>query len=192
MILYGSQTSPFVRRLRLLLPEDHYEFRNVDIFNPVERQKLKELSPLLKIPILEFDKQILWDSRVIFNFLCQKGYHGPLTLNEENHLTAISDVSDSFVQKLLGLRSQLTLPVGTPIEISHRERIENTLNYLESQTQSGAFQTWNFVSISLYCLVDWIQFRDLANLTSFASLRAFTELHKTQPRISQTDPRLKL
>jgi len=79
MVLYGSQTSPFVRRLRLLLPEDSYEFRSVDIFNSAERQKLKELSPLLKIPILEFDKQILWDSRVIFNFLCQKGYHTPLT-----------------------------------------------------------------------------------------------------------------
>lgn len=190
MILYGSHTSPFVRRLRLLLPPTAYEFKRVDIFNREEREQLLKLSPLLKIPMLSLDGEIIWDSRVIFNELCKRKYHSPLTLPEENLLTAISDLSDSLIQKLLATRSQLTLPVGTPIEISHKERIDNTLAFLNLQSSQGHFKKWNFLSICLYCLVDWVLFRNLADLTPYPHLLAFKEKNQHQAQVELTDPRV--
>ncbi len=192
MVLYGSQTSPFVRRIRLLLPPTSHEFRRVDIFNPQEREELLKLSPLLKIPILYLDEEIIWDSRVIFNELCKRKHHEPLTLKQENLLTAISDLSDSLVQKLLSFRSQLTLPDNTPIAISHQERIQNTLRFLNEETLRGSFQDWNFISMSLFSLIDWIQFRDLVDLNPYSHLLTFKEKNKNQPQVKLTDPRLKL
>lgn len=189
MILYGSQTSPFVRRLRLLLPENSYEFRKVDIFNSQERQNLLALSPLLKIPILEVEGSVIWDSRVIFNELCHRGYHPQLDLPQENLLTAISDVSDSLVQRLLSIRSKVDLPKGTPLEVSHRERIENTFKFLSQKIEANAFKQWDFPAMCLYTLLDWTEFRDLADLSPFPLLKDFVLQNKSQPRVGLTDPR---
>ncbi len=190
MILYGSQTSPFVRRLRLLLPESAYEFRKTDIFNPNERQQLLKISPLLKIPILQIEEQTIWDSRVIFTELCRRGFHRSLSLSDENLLTAMSDLSDSLVQKLLANRSKVEFPQNTPIEVSHRERIENTLTYLVKRLESGDFAQWDFLSMCLYAIVDWTDFRSLANLTTYSQLLQFRDQHRGQPRVALTDPRL--
>lgn len=189
MILYGSQTSPFVRRIRLLLNENDYEFVKVNIFDLNERQQLLKLSPLLKIPILKVNDEIIWDSRIIFNFFCQKGIHPFLKSEEENILTAINDVSDSLVQTLLAKRSELQFPKNTPIEISHRERIQNTFTYLESRVKTSPFETWNFISMCLFSLVDWVEFRSLANLNSYPLLLEFKEKNTNQLRINLTDPR---
>ena len=192
MVLYGSQTSPFVRRLRLLLPKDTYRFQTVDIFSPEEREKFVKLSPLLKIPVLDIESKILWDSRVIFRELCLKGFHRSLNAMEENILTAISDLSDSLVQTLLAKRSNVIFPKDSPLEISHRERIENTLPYLQNQLEGGYFKEWNFLSMCLYSLIDWIEFRQLANLSPYPLLVHWKAQNQHQPRISETDPRLPL
>lgn len=191
MILYGSQTSPFVRRIRLLLPQEAYEFKRVDIFSHEEREKLLQLSPLLKIPMLNLDGEMIWDSRVIFNELCKRKHHPSLNVKEENLLTAISDLSDSLVQKLLASRSQLTFPAGTPLAISHSERTQNTLSFLDLQCSKGSFEKWNFVSMCLYCLVDWILFRNLADLSPYSHLLSFKEKNQKQDRVEVTDPRIK-
>jgi glutathione S-transferase len=188
--LYGSQTSPFVRRLRLLLDPKEYVFVPIDIFAQDARAKFLKISPLLKLPVLEIGGQAIWDSRVIFNQLCARGYHRPLTLGEENFLTAISDVSDSLVQTLLAKRSGVTFPVGTPLEISHRERIENTFGYLDQAAGEGAFAQWNFLGMSLYALLDWVEFRNLAPLDSYRHLKSCLEKNRDRPRIPESDPRL--
>lgn len=190
MILYGSQTSPFVRRLRLLLPANAYSFQKVDIFNPTEREKLLKISPLLKIPILEIDGEVIWDSRVIFNELCKRGFHPALSLHQENLLTAMSDLSDSLVQVLLASRSKVEFPQGSPLDVSHRERIKNTLNYLNQRVFAGDFDQWNFLTMCLYTLIDWIEFRQLVPLESYPQLKDIKGKNQHQPLVQETDPRL--
>jgi glutathione S-transferase len=189
MILYGSQTSPFVRRLRLLLPEESYEFRKVDIFNPAERKELLKLSPLLKIPILVIDKQPIWDSRIIFNELVRRNFHRSLSLTEENLLTAMNDLSDSLIQTLLAKRSNISFPQDSPLAVSHFERIQNTLGYLHEQMELGHFKEWNFLSMALYTIVDWIDFRQLTKLDEFPLLIQFRDQNNHQTRVSLSDPR---
>ena len=189
MILYGSQTSPFVRRLRLLLAENTYEFKKVDIFNPDQRQQFLKISPLLKIPVMEIEGHAVWDSRVIFNVLCQKGFHRLVNLNEENLLTAMDDVSDSLVQTLLAQRSQVQFPQGSPLDVSHRERIIHTLEFLASRLVAGDFRDWNYLSMCLYTLLDWIEFRQLADWRQHQALVNFWETNRSRPRVEETDPR---
>ncbi len=190
MILYGSQTSPFVRRLRLLLPQEQYDFRQIDIFATSSREKLKQLSPLLKLPILQIGETAVWDSRVIFNELVRQGYHAPLSLGEENLLTAISDCSDSLIQILLAQRSKIIFSPGSPLYTSHFERVANTMEFLDSQVRDGQFSKWNFLAMSLYAMVDWIDFRSLVSLAEYSALLEFRNRNKNEARIGITDPRM--
>ncbi len=190
MILYGSQTSPFVRRLRLLLPQEQYDFRQIDIFATSSREKLKQLSPLLKLPILQIGETAVWDSRVIFNELVRQGYHAPLSLGEENLLTAISDCSDSLIQILMAQRSKIIFSPGSPLYTSHFERVANTMEFLDSQVRDGQFSKWNFLAMSLYAMVDWIDFRSLVSLAEYSALLEFRNRNKNEARIGITDPRM--
>jgi glutathione S-transferase len=51
--LYGSTTSPFVRRIRIWLANTEHEFVNLLIFEDQDREVLAAKNPTMKIPILE-------------------------------------------------------------------------------------------------------------------------------------------
>ena len=70
--LYGSTTSPFVRRLRLWLANVEHEFINMQIFSGPDRELLASMNPTLKIPMIEDDGKVIYDSRVIFRYLSDK------------------------------------------------------------------------------------------------------------------------
>ena len=100
LTLYGSTTSPYVRRLRILLKDQDYQFVNLNIFDVEGRAELKKLNPTMKVPMLEHDGQMLFDSRVIFRYLSQSVLEHPLTWPQENALTLIDSANDTLVQIL--------------------------------------------------------------------------------------------
>jgi len=83
MKLIGSTTSPYVRRIRILLGEDPYEFVNLDIYGE-GRDELRRNNPALKIPMIEDEGQELFDSRIIARYLSAKQNRDPLTWDQEN------------------------------------------------------------------------------------------------------------
>ena len=86
MKLIGSTTSPYVRRIRILLGEEPYEFVNLDIYGQ-DREALRRQNPALKIPMLIDEAQVLYDSRVIARYLSAKQNCDPLTWDQQNQLT---------------------------------------------------------------------------------------------------------
>jgi glutathione S-transferase len=189
MKLYGSTTSPFVRRVRLFLGPRNYEFVSIQVFDPATRSSFKEISPLLKIPVLQDGTQVVYDSRVIFNYLARASAQPPLNWDQENLLTVMDEMAQSLLTVLLARRSEIILSADTPLGLSHTERISHTLEFLESQVDQGRFADWNFVSQTLYCYADWIVFRDLAPMRAESSLRSFLDVHRERPFVADTDPR---
>ncbi|MGK0373445.1 MAG: glutathione S-transferase, partial [Glaciecola sp.] len=53
MQLFGSTTSPYVRRLRLYMQDLPHDFVLVDIFNSRDRAEIQSDNPTLKIPMLK-------------------------------------------------------------------------------------------------------------------------------------------
>ena len=81
MKLIGSLTSPYVRKVRIVLDEKDikYEFTNDPPFSPDTR--VAQVNPLGKVPALIMDDgYILFDSRVIIEYLDDLGGTG------SNHL----------------------------------------------------------------------------------------------------------
>lgn len=189
MQLFGSVASPFVRRLRLLLVDQPYEFISLNIFESAGRETLVRLNPTRKVPMLQDGELVIFDSGVIFRYLCQKLQLPALSWSDENRLTMINAVNDSLVEILLCQRSGFDTNSDKLFFNLQHERIGGTLQVLEQQAAEGQFAKWDYLAISLYCLVDWIAFRQLVDLSPYPALQRFCANAQNQPGVAQTDPR---
>lgn len=189
MDVYGSQPSPYVRRIRLLLADTPYQFHSMDLANPGDRERLRELSPVLKIPVLVDAGKTIWDSRQIFRYLQQKNLHGALSQQQENLLTTIDGVSDSLVQLLLVERSGVTLDASNSYRKINFDRIDRSTEFLDQAVVSGDFKDWNYPSICLYSLIDWASFRERYAFKNLANLWRWYLDNGLHPGVEATDPR---
>lgn len=190
MKLYGSIPSPFVRRIRLMLANVEHEFINLQIFSGDDRAILTKKNPTLKIPMLEADDHIIFDSRVIFQYLSEKLGMTPLTWDEENQLTLIDAANDTFVQLLMLQRSGFDIKEDKQYFNLQHERIETTLSTLDSMVNEGYFNQWNYPAMCLYSLIDWVEFRELHSLQGLDALKRFRVEHSERIEVTATDPRV--
>jgi glutathione S-transferase len=78
MKLYGSLTSPFVRKVRVVIEEKALACTFIRDNPRLPESYARRLSPLAKVPVLELDGGgVLYDSRVIVEYLDSLG-HGHL------------------------------------------------------------------------------------------------------------------
>ena len=195
MQLYGSTTSPFVRRIRILLEQLKLDcqFENIDIFSSAGRELLKAKNPTLKVPALVDGEHCIYDSRVIFRYLGSKTAQAdiaPLTWHEENLLTLIDAANDSLVTLLISMRSDIDVNSDAMFYRIQHERVHDIYQLLEKAVVDGEFSQWRYPAICLYCLVDWAVFRELKLLGSFPALTQFLLDHSAKTVVNSTDPRL--
>lgn len=188
MKLLGSTTSPYVRRTRLLLGDTDHEFVSLDIYGE-NRDVLRRNNPALKIPMLIDGDQEIYDSRVIARYLAEKQDRPALSWDQENQLTLIDAANDSAVILLLSERSGIDTGSGAMFYDIQHERIMTTLRTLSALVDAGEFEHWHYPAICLFCLVDWLAFRDLVDFTGVESLIAFRDRMREQPQVTATDPR---
>lgn len=194
MQLYGSHTSPYVRRLRILLSEheQQFEFKSLNIFTPADREILIKHNPARKIPMLLDGEQVIFDSNVIYRYLAQKCQLPTLNWQQENQLTLINAVNDSLVELFLCKRSgfdSFSSDSDVMFFKLQQERIQGVLEVLETQTQQGLFANYDYLAISLFCLLDWIVFRNLWSLDNFNALNLFHQQCASRITSQQTAPK---
>ncbi len=190
MKLYGSQTSPYVRRLRLLLADNTVEFIQLNILEQTDRETLCAMNPTLRIPMLLDDGQIIFDSGVIYRYLAAKMAIPVLSWYQENQLTVINAVNDSLVMLYQCSRSGLDTNEDKLFYNLQRERIATSLFVLEQQAANAEFAHWTYPAMALYSLVDWVAFRELLELDDCPALLAFVAQNSQQPMVKTSDPRL--
>lgn len=191
MQLIGSTTSPFVRRIRIwaLLHHQPFEFINLDIFSKEDRQVLINNNPARKVPVLIDNEQTITDSNSIMRYLLVKHQLAPLNWQQEGLLTIINACNDSLVELLLCQRSGFDISEDKLFFNLQNERIVETLSYLNSHLTDEEFKGCEYLNISLYCLLDWIRFRELTALAPFTALTEFHQQFSQKICAKQTDPR---
>lgn len=191
MHLYGSDTSPFARRIRMFA---HYHqldlpYTCLDIFAEDGRNTLVQHNPTRKIPFLTHDDLTIADSGLIMRYLTEHQRLPEMTWWQANQLVQVDACNDSLVELLICHRSGLDTSEDRLFFNLQYERIAALLSYLNEQCVKEAFLESSYLKISLYCLLDWILFRDLYNLQDFAALVAFHQVQSNLPGVAQTDPR---
>lgn len=189
MKLYGSKPSPYVRRLRLFMANIEYEFVEVDVYAPKDRAMLLSYNPTLKIPMLLDAEQVILDSGVIYQYLVQQQNAGAISLSQQNLLSAIDAANDSFVHLFLLQKSGVeNMPDKLFFKLQN-ERILAVFQHLNKAVSGPDFEHWDYLSISLFAMLDWINFRSLYDFTDYSELTAFHKKHRTRPEVIATDPR---
>ncbi len=189
MQLYGSTTSPYVRRIRMWLKDQDFEFINLDIFSAEGHATLLAKNPTMKIPMLCDGDTTIYDSRIIQRYLNQKLALEQLSWEDENTLTLIDGANDSLVELLLLSRSGIAMDSELMFVQRQQQRVSNIMTTLEQKAQQGAFEQWGYVAICLYCLLDWVAFRNLHDMTEYPALNQFRQQHLTRPEAQSSDPR---
>ncbi len=189
MKLIGSTTSPYVRRLRMWMSEIEHGFEHVDIFNSADRARLVALNPTLKVPMLEDDARIISDSGAIYGYLTKKLNKTELSWEQANLLTLIDSVNDSLVQMFLLSRSDIDTNADNFYFRLQRERCDTIFTELDKAAQKGAFVQWDYVTISLFCLLDWVSFRERYDYSGLSNLVAFHQSTSDNKEAQATDPR---
>lgn len=194
MQLFGSHTSPYVRRLRILLSEleQPFEFTSLNIFTETDRELLIKHNPTRKIPMLLDNDLVIFDSNVIYRYLASKLAIPALTWQQENQLTLINAANDSLVELFLCKRSGFD-SFSTQSDVMffklQQERIQGVLEELNKLALTNQFNNYDYVAISLFCLLDWIAFRNLWPLNDFDALSAFHQQHASRITSQQTAPK---
>lgn len=189
--LYGSYTSPFVRKLRLLLwGNKNLEFIAINYLEENDGKLLREINPLNQIPLLIDGEQKIYDSRIIFNYLANKLKLAPLSIEDENRLSAIDTAMSSGVS-LFSIRKGGIDIVNTDhyYILRQKERLPSIFHYLAPWVKTLEPQKdWNYLTMSLYSLVYWLELRDIYHCQSHLEIEAFMARFKQCPGVQETNP----
>lgn len=175
--LIGSYPSPFVRRIRMLMEDIPFEFRELNIYEAEGTIELNKVNPVNQIPVLIDGNRKIWDSRIIFNYLNALHKLQKMDWEDENTLTAIDGALNAGVALLLMKRSGIRIEEPYMIVNRHRERIESILEYLRAYAEGAGLKEWNFLSMSLYSFLDWASFREILNLADHPVYLDFFNAH---------------
>jgi glutathione S-transferase len=191
-ILIGSTTSPYVRKIRMLLHSlAPYELKSINYLEKNDSGYLKSINPINQIPVF-FDGDIkIYDSRVIYNYLAKKHNLIPLSIEEENILSAIDAAMDTSINLFSLRRGGLDLNAGNSYVERQKERIPLILDYLTPWAKSRDSKNpahWNFLTMSFYAYLYWGEFREIVDLSGHPDLKNFIERFKEAPGVIETTP----
>jgi glutathione S-transferase len=195
MKLYGTTTSPFVRRVRVVATEVGEPIDMIDTAPEAGQARLREVSPIRKVPVAVIDGRTIYDSRVIIDWLTTTRGWGTIVppvdrWREQNLLNAIDGVLDS-ISPLFYLKRDGIPAEGTPYAERQLVRAEAIFGWLG--TELGA-DRWSFstgfglAELSLICALDWMDFRQTFPLAKLAALAPLRDYWRERASLAATRP----
>ena len=171
MKLIGSYTSPFVRKISVILLEKDIPFEFVNEFPYNDVNGVAQYNPLGKVPALVTDDGECWyDSQIIAQYLEQLGI-APNMLPAEPQaalkMRQLEALADGIMEAALALVLEKTRPAAQQSEselLRQREKVARGLDALESYASDGTLRPdeVNLATISAACAIAYLNFRRVA------------------------------
>ena len=185
MKLYGSYTSPYVRHCRIALLETQQKFEFVE----ADRTVSTKLSPTQRVPFLQDGALFLSDSTSILKHIRQKAGQDlcPSVVEMDMYCMANTLLDTSinlYLLQLDGVTTQQSAYLAR-----QQARIDTSLavlNKMELPSQAP----YTDAQLCLACYLDWVQFRQLKDLSPYPVLAAFVQaIQKYAPFAATTLPK---
>lgn len=206
-LLHGGDGSPFVRKVRIVLEELGLALeRDTTLATKRPIESFSKLNPTLKVPVLEDDGEILFDSNLIIEYLLRtypipekEGDHPPLapTLTRpEFHwedarvLSTLHAMEDAAVIIRLLELSELD-PDSVPLLARQQVRVNSCLDWLDAKLRTQApegFWPGHFsvADISLVCALDFADKHKIYTWQDRTSLKERVALLNERPSVNGT------
>jgi len=183
MKIYGTTTSPFVRRVRVVAHELGEPIELADTATPEGLAELKRISPIHKVPVAMIDGAPLFDSRAIIQRL---GW--PADARDPNLVNAIDAAMDSVIQ-LFYLRRDGVAIDGTPYAVRQLARADAIFAWLGTQVRGETFiGRLGLAEISLICALDWMDFRQTYPTERAAAVEPIRAAWQDRASLAATRP----
>lgn len=186
MKLIGSYASPFVRRIRILLKDTQFNFQAIDVFSPEGRKICETYGPVAKIPILENNKVIIWDSLQIAHYLNDnKIVNVDLSAEEIKKIITLNELTDSGILLFQLKKFALDPEWSNDFSQNQLRRLKNVLAWFNQQESLQ----WSLSDQWLFCTLDWFLFRNIIEWQqSYPKLHVFHEKNKNRTEVLNTAP----
>lgn len=195
--LFGTVTSPYVRRVRIVAHELGLELDWIDTATEAGQAELREVTPLWKIPTLLLDGAPVFDSAVIVRALLRRAGPGPLVVHDpddiqtQNLITVIDGALDSLINTFY-----LVVQNGVPLDSSaylkkQQDRAAAALAWLDARVHDnrlGPQPGFGLPELSLLTALDWIRFRNAYPVERHENLLRCVEQFAARPSVLATAP----
>ena len=162
MKLVGSYTSPFVRKLSILLLEKGITFEFINELPYNADNGVAQFNPLGKVPVLVTEEGECWfDSPIIAEYIELMNV-APAMLPRD----PLESLRGRKIEGLVSVREQAR-PAAQQSEdelLRQREKINRSLDVLEGYLVDGTLKTdtVNLATIAIACAVGYLNFRRVA------------------------------
>ncbi len=171
MKLIGSYTSPFVRKISVLLLEKGiaFEFVNEQPYNA--DSGVARYNPLGKVPALVTDEGEYWfDSPIIAQYIEWLGVAPAMLPSDPKAALAVKQIealADGIMDAALASVREQARPVALQSEtelLRQREKIIRSLDRCEQLIREGRIQTdhLDLATIAIACAIGYLNFRHVS------------------------------
>ncbi len=194
--LYGTITSPFVRRARIVAAELGLECELLESASDAGQARLREVTPIWKVPVAELDGQLVFDSHVITELLLARVPEGPLAplalgdLTARNVISVADGALDSLINAFYFAREGITSDKAPYLKKQHA-RAESALSWLDSRADGPwltAARKLGLPEIAVGTALAWMRFRDVYPIARHQRLMTVLEALEERPSFANTKP----
>ncbi len=169
MKLIGSYTSPFVRKISVILLEKGLVFEFVNHSPWDDESHVPQYNPLGKVPALIDDRQLTWfDSSIIAQVIELRGEAPALLPTDALHalqVRQLEKLADGINDAAVMIVREQLRPGDQQSEevlLRNREKIQRGLDALETAAAQGELLnsgTLNLADIATGCMIGYLNFR---------------------------------
>lgn len=215
--LYGTVTSPFVRRVRIVADELGIATTLVDVNVPEHAAEFRGLSPVWKVPVATWRGRTLLDSHTITELLMAEAGPGPLRpfdpldCGARNAITVADGAADALINGFYLAKDGIAPEQSSYLAKQH-QRAAAALGWLDARVRGGRVfadepsdvdephgvdgdndeagnsPTVGLVEIALFTALDWMRFRHTYPIDRHPNLVAFLAIHAERPSFAVTRP----
>lgn len=199
MKLIGSYTSPFVRKISILLLEKGITFEFVNELPYNEGNGVAQYNPLGKVPALVTDDGEYWfDSPIIAAYIEHLNISPPMlpdSPREALKVRQIEALADGIMEAaLVSVREQVR-PAAQQSEaelLRQRDKINRSLDVLEGYLLDGTLRhnSFHLGTIAIVCAISYLNYRRVAPgwCVDRQNLVKLVEIHLNRESFARTEP----
>lgn len=200
MKLIASKTSPYARKVRIVLAERHLDADYLDENVWAADTKIQLYNPLGKIPALVLDDgTVLYDSRVIVEYLDGVS-PGSRLIPENNRERAMVKRWEALGDGIADAGIAIFLERKRPAAQQGSDWIARQFGKIENATATAAREladrkfcqgdVFTLADIALACALLWVEYRlpEVAWRSTYPNLRAWVERIEVRQEFIDTQP----
>jgi glutathione S-transferase len=191
LIVYGTTTSPYVRRVLVVAHELGLAHEMVDASSNEGQAELRRRSPIWKVPAAEIDGELVFDSRVICELLVARHGAGKIagveSLVDRNLITVVDGALDSLINRFYLMRDGVDAE-SIPYLRKQRERAASALTWVEAQIQGGWSTAFGLAEIAIATAAGWMRLRETYAIEQHPGLMACVERCEARASFVATRP----